>query len=175
VTGNWVPGDRLTLPQIELAKEFADPAQGWDLRICVGAARSCFPSPNLLLPSDPDPTQPPLPVPPGSERVPGEGLVPDGAVYSIGNGVSQPSILKKVEPQYTEEARKAKWQGTVSLLVVIDETGKPRVVKVIKQLGLGLDESAIKAVEQWRFKPGMKDGKPVAVDSTIEVTFLLPK
>jgi TonB family protein len=104
---------------------------------------------------------------------PGSGGGFGGGVYRIGGGVSQPSIIHKVEPEYSEEARKAKWQGTVQLSIVIDENGHPRDPKVTKALGLGLDQKAIEAVEKWIFKPGMKDGKPVAVYATIEVTFHL--
>lgn len=96
-----------------------------------------------------------------------------GGVYTIGKGVSSPVILHKVEPEYSEEARKAKWQGTVQLSVIVDETGHPRDIKVSQSLGLGLDQKAIEAVQQWLFKPGMKDGKPVAVIATIQVTFHL--
>ncbi len=96
-----------------------------------------------------------------------------GGVYRIGGGVSQPSIIRKVEPEYSEEARKAKWQGTVTLMVIVDETGHARDLKVTQSLGLGLDQKAMEAVERWLFKPGMKDGKAVAVYATIQVTFHL--
>jgi len=96
-----------------------------------------------------------------------------GAAYRIGGGVTAPSVLSKVEPEYSEEARKAKWQGTVVLSVVVDELGRPRNVRVFRSLGLGLDQKAIEAVSQWRFKPGLKDGKPVPVMATIEVNFRL--
>jgi TonB family protein len=94
-------------------------------------------------------------------------------VYKIGGGVSQPSILFKVEPEYSEEARKAKWQGTVNLSVVISEFGEPINLKVTNALGLGLDQKAIEAVQKWVFKPGRKDGQPVAVYANIQVTFKL--
>jgi TonB family protein len=84
-----------------------------------------------------------------------------------------PSIIHKVEPEYSEEARKAKWQGTVTLSVIVDETGHARDIKVSQSLGLGLDQKAMEAVEKWLFRPGMKDGKPVAVFATIQVTFHL--
>ena len=84
-----------------------------------------------------------------------------------------PKSSCKVEPEYSEEARKAKFQGTVVLFVVVDENGKPRDLKVIRPLGLGLDQKAIEAVEKWKFAPGKKDGKPVAVQATIEVNFRL--
>jgi protein TonB len=91
--------------------------------------------------------------------------------YAIGGSVSAPSVLSRVEPEYSEEARKAKWQGTVVLTLVVDEHGLPQAMKVTRSLGLGLDQKAIEAVSKWRFKPGMKDGKPVPVIATIEVTF----
>ena len=84
-----------------------------------------------------------------------------------------PSILYKVEPEYSEEARKAKFQGTVLLFVVVDEKGNPRDIKIIRPLGLGLDQKAIEAVEKWKFSPGKKDGKPVPVQAQIEVNFRL--
>src|SRR5580700_7124044 len=104
---------------------------------------------------------------------PGSGGNMGGGAYRIGGGVSPPSVILKVEPEYSEEARKAKFQGTVVLFVVVDEKGNPRDLKVMRPLGLGLDQKAIEAVEKWKFKPGMKDGKPVAVQATIEVNFRL--
>jgi len=91
-----------------------------------------------------------------------------------GAGVSMPALVQKVEPQYSEEARKAKWQGTVVLSLIVDQNGRPQNTKVTRSLGLGLDEEAIKAVEQWVFKPGMKDGQAVPVYAAVEVKFALP-
>jgi TonB family protein len=104
---------------------------------------------------------------------PGEGGGFGGGVYRIGGGVSAPSILTKVEPEYSDEARKAKHQGTVVLSLVVDDKGHPQSLKVVRSLGLGLDQKAIEAVSKWIFKPGMKDGKPVAVMATVEVNFRL--
>ncbi|HUA85675.1 MAG TPA: energy transducer TonB [Bryobacteraceae bacterium] len=104
---------------------------------------------------------------------PGSGGGFGGGAYRIGGGVSPPSVISKVEPEYSEEARKAKWQGTVILQLVVDEHGMPRDMRVTRSLGLGLDQKAIEAVGKWRFKPGMKDGKPVPVIATIEVNFRL--
>ena len=104
---------------------------------------------------------------------PGSGGGFGGGAYRIGGGVSPPSVLSKVEPEYSEEARKAKWQGTVVLQLVVDEHGLPQQMKVTRSLGLGLDQKAIEAVAKWRFKPGLKDGKPVPVIATIEVNFRL--
>jgi TonB family protein len=104
---------------------------------------------------------------------PGSGGGIGGGAYRIGGGVSPPSILYKVEPEYSEEARKAKFQGTVLLFVVVDEKGMPRDIKILRPLGLGLDQKAVEAVEKWKFSPGKKDGKPVAVQAQIEVNFRL--
>jgi TonB family protein len=97
----------------------------------------------------------------------------DHRVYLPGAGATNPVAIYKPEPQYSEEARKAKWQGSVLLSLVVDENGHPMQIKVVRSLGLGLDEKAIQAVSQWRFTPGMKDGKPIAVAAQIEVTFRL--
>ena len=98
---------------------------------------------------------------------------PVSETYRIGGSVSAPVATFKPEPEYSEEARKAKYQGEVWLSVVVDEKGVPQDIKVTRKLGLGLDEKAIEAVRKWRFKPGMKDGKPVAVQATIAVSFRL--
>jgi TonB family protein len=102
----------------------------------------------------------------------GGRMAPEG-VYRVGGGVSAPTLVYKVEPQYSEAARKARYQGTVLLHVEVDPSGKPTNIKVLRSLGLGLDEKAVEAVEQWRFKPGYKDGKPVTMAATIEVNFRL--
>jgi len=104
---------------------------------------------------------------------PGEGGGVGGGVFRVGGGVTAPALLYKVEPEYSEEARKAKYQGTVVLYVEVDPSGRPRNLRVVRSLGLGLDEKAIEAVQKWRFKPGVKDGKSVTVAATIEVNFRL--
>jgi periplasmic protein TonB len=104
---------------------------------------------------------------------PGSGGGFGGGAYRIGGGVSAPIPIFQPEPEYSEEARKAKWQGTVMLSLVVDENGKAVGIKVTKSLGLGLDEKAIEAVQKWRFKPGTKDGKPVPVIASVEVNFRL--
>ncbi len=96
-----------------------------------------------------------------------------GAPYSLGQVSTLPALLIKVEPEYSEQARQAKFQGTVLLRVIIDENGSPRQISVIRPLGMQLDEKAIEAVKHWRFKPATKDGKAVAVEATVEVNFRL--
>ena len=104
---------------------------------------------------------------------PGSGGGTGGGVYRIGGGVSDPVPIFKPEPEYSEEARKAKFQGAVMLSIIIDENGKTRDIRVIRPLGLGLDEKAIEAVLRWRFKPSLKDGRAVAVSANVEVNFRL--
>ncbi len=104
---------------------------------------------------------------------PGTGGGFGGGAFKIGGGVSAPVPTFKPEPEYSEDARKAKYQGEVWLTVVVDEKGVPQDIKVTRKLGLGLDEKAIDAVRKWRFKPGMKDGKAVPVMATIAVSFHL--
>jgi len=104
---------------------------------------------------------------------PGEGGGVGGGVFRVGGGVSAPVVLYKVDPEYSEEARKAKYSGTVVLQLVVDAGGKARDIRVVRSLGLGLDEKAIEAVNKWKFRPGVKNGQPVAVQATIEVNFRL--
>jgi TonB family protein len=94
-------------------------------------------------------------------------------VYRIGGDVSPPSLLQKVEPEYSDEARAAKLTGTVALSIEIGPDGLARNARVLRELGLGLDENAIDAIGQWRFKPGVKDGQPVTVVATVEVNWRL--
>ena len=103
----------------------------------------------------------------------GSGGGTDGGAYRIGGDVSAPTVIYKVEPEYSEEARKAKFSGTVLLSVIIDANGNPREIRVARPLGLGLDEKAIEAVSKWRFRPGTKGGRPVAVQAQVEVNFRL--
>jgi TonB family protein len=91
----------------------------------------------------------------------------------IGVDATPPVVLYRKDPEYSEEARKAKYSGTVVLSVEVDASGRVADTKVIRSLGLGLDEKAMEAVRQWRFRPGMKDGMPVTVVSEVEVNFRL--
>ncbi|HWR14454.1 MAG TPA: energy transducer TonB [Terriglobales bacterium] len=113
----------------------------------------------------------------GSGRGPGVGPGWGGGIgggaYRVGGGVSAPRILYAPDPDYSEEARKAKYQGTVVLWVVIGPDGRPRDIRVQRSLGLGLDEKAMEAVRTWKFDPARKDGQPVAVQINVEVNFRL--
>lgn len=84
-----------------------------------------------------------------------------------------PIVVQKVEPEFTEEARKARLQGTVILVADIDERGRVQNVRLRVGLGLGLDERAIEAVAKWRFRPATQNGKPIRQPAVIEVHFHL--
>jgi TonB family protein len=115
----------------------------------------------IMLPSEPATPAPVAlsPLPPG--------------VFRIGGGVSAPVPIFRPEPEYSDEARRAKWQGAVLLQVTVDDNGVPQNIQVARSLGMGLDQKAIEAVQKWRFKPGLKDGQPVSVAAVIEVNFRL--
>jgi TonB family protein len=104
---------------------------------------------------------------------PGRGGGIGGGVFRVGGGVSAPRALETPDPEYSEEARKAKYQGTCVLWLIVGPDGKPRDIKVARALGMGLDQKAIEAVRNWKFSPAMKDGKPVAVQINVEVNFRL--
>jgi TonB family protein len=91
----------------------------------------------------------------------------------VGGGVSAPRLIYDPEPEYSDEARKQKYQGMVLLQVVVGEDGRARDVRVAQSVGLGLDEKALEAVRQWRFEPGRLDGRAVAVVVNIQVNFRL--
>jgi TonB family protein len=104
---------------------------------------------------------------------PGEGGGVGGGVYSVGGGVSAPVPIYKPDPAYSEEARKAKYQGTVVLWITIDVVGTVMDCRVVKPLGMGLDEKAVESVRTWKFKPAMRNGSPVPVRVMVEVSFRL--
>jgi TonB family protein len=104
---------------------------------------------------------------------PGYGGGIGGGVYRVGGGVSAPRVLYSPDPEYSDEARKAKYQGSVVLWIVVGSDGRVRDIRVQRTLGLGLDEKAIEAVRKWKFEPAMKNGQPVAVQVNVEVNFRL--
>jgi TonB family protein len=97
----------------------------------------------------------------------------DVAYYRVGGEVSAPIILNHADPEYTHEALRAKYGGICIVSMIVDAQGMPRNLHVVRALGMGLDQNAIEAVKKYRFKPAMKDGKPVPVKVNIEVNFRL--
>ena len=107
----------------------------------------------------------------GSGIGPGSGGNMGGGLRRIGGGVSAPVVLFAPEPEFSEEARKAKVAGNVLVYLQVDTNGRPTRVRVLRGIGLGLDEKALEAVRQYKFKPAMENGHPVAVEMNVEVNF----
>jgi TonB family protein len=108
----------------------------------------------------------------GNGYGPGSGGNIGGGLYQIGGGVSAPVLLYKVDPEFSEEARRAKYQGVCIVSIIVDVHGNPQNPRVVRPLGMGLDEKAIEAVMKDKFKPAMKDGKtPVPVQMNVEIDF----
>jgi len=104
---------------------------------------------------------------------PGEGGGTGGGIFHVGGGVSPPRPIFNPEPEFSEEARKAKYQGVCTLGLIVGTDGRPSNIRVLNSLGMGLDERAIEAVKNWKFEPAMKDGHPVRVEIAVEVDFHL--
>jgi periplasmic protein TonB len=105
---------------------------------------------------------------------PGKGSGGDGGSSGQRARLSrQPQLIYKVEPEYSEDARKVHFQGTVVLAIEVDSNGTPSNIRVVRSLGLGLDERAIQAVAKWKFRPAMSGDHAVAAPATVEVTFHL--
>ena len=110
----------------------------------------------------------------GPGHGPGQGGGFGGGIYKLGDiGVTAPVAKFTPEPDFSEEARKAKYQGVVVLAAIIGPDGKPRNIHVVRSLGMGLDEKAVERVRTWLFEPGKKNGAPVAVAMNLEVDFRL--
>jgi len=103
----------------------------------------------------------------------GSGGGVGGGVFKVGGAISAPRAVSTPDPEYTEEARTAKTQGTCVLWLIVDDQGRPRNIRVVRGLGFGLDAKAIEAVRRWRFQPALKDGAPVNVQISVEVGFHL--
>ena len=96
-----------------------------------------------------------------------------GDVYQIGAGVTPPVVLSQIQPEYSDDARKARIQGTVELVIIVLTDGSARLERVVNSLGYGLDQRAIEAVTRWKFRPGRKDGVPVVTRIGVAVNFSL--
>jgi len=95
-------------------------------------------------------------------------------VYKVKPGeVSAPRVVYQVDPQFSEESRKAKYQGTMTLSLIVDKLGAVQNLEITSPLGMGLDEKGVEALRQWKFEPAMEAGEPVPVQIEIEVEFRL--
>jgi len=102
---------------------------------------------------------------------PGTGGNTGDGLRQVGGSVSMPKVIYSVDPEFSEEARKAKVSGDVAVSLWVDEHGNPTHVRVMHGMGMGLDEKAVEAVKQYRFKPAMENGRPVKVEMYVVVNF----
>lgn len=110
----------------------------------------------------------------GNGYGPGSGGNTGGGVYQVGGRISSPTLIYQPEAEFSDEARRAKYQGVCLIGLIVDAQGNPQNIHVVRALGMGLDEKAMAAVRLYKFKPALKDGKtPVPVMVTIEVDFHL--
>ena len=104
---------------------------------------------------------------------PGSGGGVGGGPYRVGGGVSDPRLVSRTDPEYSDDARKGRIEGAVELLVIVRADGTVQVDSVRKSLGYGLEQNAIAAVKKWTFLPSRKDGKPVPVYMIVTINFSL--
>jgi len=109
----------------------------------------------------------------GAGLGPGSGSGYGGGVMSVGGGVTAPEVIHQVDPDFTQEARAARLQGEVAIQLIVDTAGNPEDLQVVRHLGMGLDQKALDAVRQYRFRPAMYHGRPVPVRLVVEVNFRL--
>ena len=109
----------------------------------------------------------------GQSSGPGTGGGYGGGVMSVGGGVSAPILVRSVDPEFTEQARRANLQGTVAIELIVDSQGNPQDIRVVRHLGMGLDQKAMEAVRQYHFQPAMYQGHPVSVQMIVDVDFQL--
>lgn len=107
----------------------------------------------------------------GNGLGPGEGGGYGGGLMHVGGGVSAPVLLYSVDPEFSDEARRAKYQGICVVSLIVDTHGQPEHIQIARALGMGLDQKAIEAVKQYKFKPAYYHGKPVPVPINVEVNF----
>ncbi len=109
----------------------------------------------------------------GAGSGPGSGGGFGGGLMSVGGGVAAPQVIHSVEPEFTDQARRANYQGTVSIELVVDAQGNPQDLRITRHLGMGLDQKALLAVRQYKFRPATYQGHAVAVQMVIDVDFRL--
>lgn len=94
-------------------------------------------------------------------------------VYKVAPGITPPKPVSTPDPGYPDIAKKLKVQGTVVLGLIVDTNGRPKDIQIVRPMGLGLDDEAVRAVEKWKFEPSMHNGSPVPVQIHVEVNFRL--
>ena len=98
---------------------------------------------------------------------------PEEKIERVGGAIKPPQVAYTRDPGFSETARAAAYQGMCTLTLIVEVDGRPSNIRVVKPIGMGLDEKAVEAVSSWRFSPALKDGKPVRVQIAVEVEFHL--
>ena len=96
----------------------------------------------------------------------------DDTIYKPGGDVSLPKVIKEVRPQYTGDAMRRRVSGAVLLRCVVDREGVPTDLEIVESLDEDLDRASREALQQWRFEPGKKNGKPVLVQIEVKMAFV---
>jgi len=109
----------------------------------------------------------------GTQSQPLPSAIPNNDATHIGGSVRPPKLLHSVEPEFTDYARRNRISGNVQLYLWVNEDGTPSHIRIMRPLGLGLDEKAVAALKQFRFAPATQNGKPVKVDLYIDMNFQL--
>lgn len=173
----WYVGSALLgVPEIRTLKDALQQGDQTQIESAAQGVRSWFQSRLSSVPGDPANPEPgPEPAEANDPRRP--AALSDNAsasvVYEPGNGVTMPTPIERVNPDYTPEARRRKIEGTVLLTCVVQPDFTVSDVAVVRSLDAGLDEEAVKALKQWRFAPGRRDGRFVPVHVNVEMTFTL--
>ena len=144
------------VPDDTTGKAVLDAARAWRFLPATGSKKPRFADATVLLECSAEAVQPTI-----------------APTARVGGGVTPPTVVSKIEPEYSEGARKSRLQGNVVVSLQVDTAGVATHMKITKMLGQGLDAKAMEALKTWHFKPGTKDGKPVTVFATIEVSFRL--
>ena len=108
---------------------------------------------------------------PAAKSAPAPPVPDEKGIYKVGGAVSPPKLIHSVDPKYSKEAKRAKFEGVCVVGLIVDPQGMPRDIHVTQPVGKGLDENAIKAIQHFRFEPAKLDGKPVPVEIKIEMSF----
>jgi len=106
-----------------------------------------------------------------AKTAPATSVPDEKGIYRVGGGVSAPKLIHSVVPKYSKEAKRAKFEGVCSVDLVVDPQGMPRNIRISHPVGKGLDDNAIKAIQQYRFEPAKLAGRPVPVEIRVNVDF----
>ena len=102
-----------------------------------------------------------------------ERAVSDLQIVPIRKGVTPPRPQFAPDPEFSAEAQKLRYQGVITLMIVVDQSGHPRDIRILQPLGMGLDRKAVDTIARWQFSPAEKDGQPVSVEMAVQINFHL--